>query len=603
MTDAPALPLKLFNSLTRSLEVFEPVHPGVPGDPAKPAEARVYSCGPTVYNYPHIGNMRAYVFADTLGRTLSYKGYKLTHVINITDVGHLTDDADAGEDKLEKAAAEKAQSIWDIARHYTEAYWADVKALNIRQPAHWSIATDYVPQMIEFAKAIADRHCYELDSGLYFDTTTVADYGRLAGHDPALLKIALQISDRLRNVPSDLSDAELKTYFYSAVQDFIETVEEIRETSPAKRLHSELLDILRKLPEPASPDFTNDFMKLTERFGKFLERAEGESRIDPVDGKRHPADFAIWRKTPPTETRQMEWPSPWGMGAPGWHLECSVMSEALLGFPFDIHTGGIDHREIHHPNEIAQNQAHSCSDASGARIWMHNNFLVERSGKMSKSSGEFLRVQLLIDKGYHPLAYRLMCLQAHYRSELEFSWEGLGAALTRLKRMVMGVERLKAQHLEASSSQWSPAYPAGEWTLQKFKDAMPSGSIEANNLLQFDREISNDLGAQSAMLEIELVLGPGAKKQSASDRLNTLAAIDDVLGLQLLSLSRADLRVRPKAATITEAEIEAILTRRKEARAAKDFAASDALRDELVAAGVEVMDGDPLGWDWRLNAD
>ncbi|KTE22950.1 cysteine--tRNA ligase [Sphingopyxis sp. H050] len=503
MTDAPA-PLRLFNSLTRQLEEFQPVHPG---------EARVYSCGPTVYNYPHIGNMRAYVFADTLGRTLSFKGYKLTHVINITDVGHLTDDADAGEDKLEKAAAEKAQSIWDIARHYTEAYWADVKALNIRQPAHWSIATDYVPQMIEFAKAIADRHCYELESGLYFDTTTVADYGRLARHGTD----------------------------------------------------------------------------------------EGESRIDPVDGKRHPADFAIWRKTPAGETRQMEWDSPWGKGAPGWHLECSVMSEALLGFPFDIHTGGIDHREIHHPNEIAQNQAHSCSDASGARIWMHNNFLIERSGKMSKSAGEFLRLQLLIDKGYHPLAYRLMCLQAHYRSELEFSWEGLGAALTRLKRIVMGVQRLKTQHKEKYGAEWSPLHPPGEWTLQKFKSAMTDDFAQSNNLLQFDREISNDLGAQSALLEIELVLGPGAEKQSASDRLNTLAAIDDVLGLSICTISRTDLRVRPKAAKITEDEIETLLAKRKEARAIKDFATSDKLRDELVAAGVEVMDGDPLGWDWRLE--
>ena len=164
MTDTP--PLQLFNSLTRQLETFQPVHPG---------EARVYTCGPTVYNYPHIGNMRAYVFADVLGRTLSWKGYKLTHIINITDVGHLTDDADAGEDKMEKMAAEKAQSIWDIAQHYTQAYWADVKALNIRQPAKWSIATDYIDEMIDFAKSIADKHCYELDSGLYFDVSTIED--------------------------------------------------------------------------------------------------------------------------------------------------------------------------------------------------------------------------------------------------------------------------------------------------------------------------------------------------------------------------------------------------------------------------------------------
>ena len=487
MTDAP---LKLFNSLTRSLEVFEPVHPG---------EARVYTCGPTVYNYPHIGNMRAYVFADVLGRTLGWKGYKLTHVINITDVGHLTDDADAGEDKMEKMAAEKAQSIWDIAEHYKQAYWADVRALNIRQPAQWTVATDYVPQMIQFAKGIADKHCYELESGLYFDVSTVADYGRLA------------------------------------------------------RAQTE----------------------------------EGEGRIEAVEGKRNAADFAIWRKTPPGETRQMEWDSPWGRGAPGWHLECSVMSGEVLGFPFDIHTGGIDHREIHHPNEIAQNQAHCCTNGlddprnSGARIWMHNNFLVERSGKMSKSSGEFLRLQLLIDKGYHPLAYRLMCLQAHYRSELEFSWDGLGAALTRLKRMVMAVAAIKAN---------AP---------KNVPDAEMGALLDHISRRDFNDELSADLNTASALPILEEVIG--SKHLSVDQKLLLVSEMDAVLGLNLLSLTRADLRIRPKSARLTEDEIEAALARRKEARAAKDFAASDAIRDELAAQGVEVMDGDPLGWEWKLG--
>jgi cysteinyl-tRNA synthetase len=508
-----AAPLTLFNSLTRQIETFEPVHPG---------EARVYSCGPTVYNYPHIGNMRAYVFADILGRTLTWKGYALTHVINITDVGHLTDDADAGEDKLEKAAAERAQSIWDIARHYTEAYWADIKALNIRQPAHWSIATEYVPAMIEFARSIAERHCYELEGGLYFDVSTVADYGRLA--------------------------------------------------------------------RAATDD-------------------EGEGRIDPVAGKRHAADFAIWRKTPPGETRQMEWDSPWGRGAPGWHLECSVMSGQLLGFPFDIHTGGIDHREIHHPNEIAQNQAFCCTNGldvpanSGARLWMHNNFLVERSGKMSKSSGEFLRLQLLIDKGYHPLAYRMMCLQAHYRSELEFSWEGLGAALTRLKRMVIAVEQLKARHAELGSASIVPAGAAaveqGQWTLKRVQGDEELMMAQGVNLTVFDEALSTDLGTPEALTDIDLVLA--AKKQPPSIRLKAIAAMDTVLGLDLLNIKRADLRIRPKSATIDEAEIESAMERRKAARAEKDFATSDAIRDELAAQGVEVMDGDPLGWEWKLG--
>ena len=481
MTDTP---LKLFNSLTRELEEFIPVHPG---------EARVYSCGPTVYNYPHIGNMRAYVFADILGRTLSWKGYDLTHIINITDVGHLTDDGDAGEDKMEKMAAQKAQSIWDIAKHYTEAYWADVKALNIREPAKWSVATDYIDEMIDFAKGIADKHCYELDSGLYFDVSTVADYGRLA-------------------------------------------------------------------------------RAVTE---------EGEGRIDTVEGKRNAADFAIWRKTPAGETRQMEWDSPWGKGAPGWHLECSVMGEKLLGFPFDIHTGGIDHREIHHPNEIAQNQAFcGCGGLdeathSGAKIWMHNNFLVERSGKMSKSSGEFLRLQLLVDKGYHPLAYRMMCLQAHYRSELEFSWEGLGAALTRLKRIVMAVERLK----DAASG--APDHTKFAPLREKFAAAM-----------------ADDLNTPIALVALEEALA--VKKVDAGVKRAVIEEMDAVLGLGLFDLSRGDLRLRPRDATITEEEIEAELIRRKEARVAKDFTTSDAIRESLGEKGVEVMDGDPVGWDWKL---
>ncbi len=484
--------LDLFNSLTRKLEPFTPVHAG---------EARVYTCGPTVYNYPHIGNMRAYVFADTLGRVLSYKGYKLTHVINITDVGHLTDDADAGEDKMEKMAAEKAQSIWDIAKHYTQAYWDDIKALNIRQPAHWPIATEYVPAMIAFAKSIADKHCYELESGLYFDTSTVANYGALA------------------------------------------------------RARTE----------------------------------DGEGRIEEVEGKRHAADFAIWRKTPAGETRQMEWDSPWGKGAPGWHLECSVMSEALLGLPFDIHTGGIDHREIHHPNEIAQNQARCGGNHNGAQFWMHNNFLIDRSGKMSKSSGEFLRVQLLIDKGFHPLAYRLMCLQAHYRSELEFSWEGLQAALVRLKRMVMAVATLNDQMASLDDAALSEPIVFGD----------PNTDVLALLLHDFNLSMSDDLDTPNALVYFENTLG--YKKSDVRKWHHAIERMDAVLGLNVLSLTRQDLRIRPKAAVITEAEIEAALLLRKEARAEKDFAKSDAIRDDLIAKGVEVMDGDPLGWDWKLD--
>ncbi len=478
-------PLKLFNSLTRSIEEFVPVHAG---------EARVYSCGPTVYNYQHIGNMRAYVFADTLGRTLQWKGLKLTHVINITDVGHLTSDADEGEDKMEKMAARQGKSAWDIAKFYQEDFERDLERLNVQPKIH-PRATEYVEEMIAWGKQVADKHCYQCDTGLYFDVTTVEDYGRLA-----------------RAVTED-----------------------------------------------------------------------GEGRIDTVEGKRNAADFAIWRKTPAGETRQMEWDSPWGKGAPGWHLECSVMGEKLLGFPFDIHTGGIDHREIHHPNEIAQNQAFcgcgGLSDAanSGARFWMHNNFLVERSGKMSKSSGEFLRLQLLLDKGFHPLAYRMMCLQAHYRSELEFSWDGLLAALTRLKRIVMIAERL------------ADAEPVEGPVHQKFAPALE----------KFGEAISDDLNTAVALTALEDALA--VKKVDQGVKRSVIEQMDAVLGLGIFGLTRADLRVAPKDAQLTEADVDEALARRKAARAEKDFALSDKIRDELAAKGVDVMDGDPLGWDWKLG--
>jgi cysteinyl-tRNA synthetase len=470
--------LTLFNSLTRAPEPFNPIHPD---------DVRVYTCGPTVYNYQHIGNMRAFLFADTLVRTLRWKGYSVRHVINITDVGHLTSDADAGDDKMEAAATREGRSIWDIAAHYTAAFKADVARLNIVPPTLWSVATDHIGDMIAFAEGIAERHCYQLPDGLYFDVSTVPDYGRLA-----------------------------------------------RATEEA-----------------------------------------GEGRIAPVAGKRHPQDFAIWRTSPPGEQRQMEWHSPWGRGAPGWHLECSVMSRKHLGLPFDIHTGGIDHREIHHPNEIAQNQAFcGCAD-TGARLWMHNNFLVERDGKMSKSKGEFLTLQALIDRGFHPLSYRLMCLQAHYRSEVEFSWEGLAAAQTRLQRLAHAIAGLRIR-----------------------PEAKP-GASAADYRKRLDEAMSDDLGTPRALPVLDELLAD--KRIAPAERFTALADFDAVLGLNLASLRREDLRVRPVAATLSEADVEARLAARREARAARDFARSDAIRDELAGAGVEVMDGDPLGWDWRVS--
>jgi cysteinyl-tRNA synthetase len=500
----PAPPLVLFNSLTRSTETFAPIDP---------AMVKIYSCGPTVYNFAHLGNLRAYVFTDTLRRAINWKGWNATHVINITDVGHLTSDADEGDDKMELAAKAQARTIWEVAAFYTEAFKADIARLGILPPTIWSVATDHIQDMIAFARRIDDAGAtYALDSGLYFDVAKVPEYGRLAG---------------------------------------------------------------------ARPD-------------------EAVGRIDTVEGKRNPADFAIWRKSPQDSTRQMEWESPWGIGAPGWHLECSVMSMKYLGEQFDIHTGGIDHREIHHCNEIAQNQAFTGSSRTGANLWMHNNFLVDRGGKMSKSKGGFATLQSVIDRGAHPLAYRLLCLSAHYRSELEFSPENLGAALTRLKRLVMATGQLREK---AGTAEWmrvvaeAGASKGASFAYQRnvIEDGLPADA--AALIARFDEAVSADLMIPQALPLLEEALG--SKAWSADVRLRVLASMDLVLGLGLLSLDRAALRIRPAGAEIAEADIEVQLAERQAARAARDFATSDAIRDALTASGVELMDGDSLRWEWR----
>ncbi|MDO6413157.1 cysteine--tRNA ligase [Sphingomonas sp. BIUV-7] len=497
-------PLVLFNSLTRATEEFRPIDP---------AMVRLYSCGPTVYNFAHLGNLRAYVFTDTLRRTLNWKGWATTHVINITDVGHLTSDADAGEDKMEAAAQAQSRSIWDVAAFYTDAFKADLSALNVMSPSLWSVATDHIQDMIAFATALEARgSTYRLDGGLYFDTTTVPDYGRLAGSRPD------------------------------------ETI----------------------------------------------------GRIADVEGKRHPADFAIWRSSPPGVVRQMEWQSPWGPGAPGWHLECSVMSLKYLGAQFDIHTGGIDHREIHHCNEIAQNQAYNDSAATGANLWLHNNFLVDRDGKMSKSKGGFATLSGLQDRGVHPLAYRLLCLSSHYRSELEFSTDALAAALVRLKRLVLAIGQLKDK---AGPLPW--LLPALEMTatrgaslaFQRATIEAPLGDKARALVEAFDAALSADLMTPQALPLLDEALT--MKSLDAEERLRIAASFDMALGLNLMTVDRRALAPRPAAAILTAEQVEAVLDRRRTARETKDYGTSDALRDELVAGGVDVMDGDALRWEWR----
>jgi cysteinyl-tRNA synthetase len=497
-------PLTLFNSLTRSIAPFVPIDAKM---------VRLYSCGPTVYSTAHLGNLRAYVFTDTLRRVLNWKGYATTHVINITDVGHLTSDADAGDDKMELAAQKSGTTIWDVAARYTRLFKDDLKALGILDPSIWSVATDHIQDMIAFAQALEDHGAtYELDGGLYFDVSKVPDYGRLAG-------------------------------------------------------------------QHGGPEI---------------------GRIETVEGKRHAADFAIWRKSAPGEHRQMEWLSPWGPGAPGWHLECSVMSIKYLGEQFDIHTGGIDHREIHHCNEIAQNQAFNESAKTGANVWMHNNFLVDRTGKISKSKGGVATLGALIARGVHPLAYRLLCLGAHYRSELEFSLEAVAAALTRLKRLVMTIAALKAE-ASLDDAVLRPSREAGfgkgapfDWQRHQWEGGL-SPDAQAF-IVRFDEALAADLMIPQALPVLDSVL---ASSLPASEKLRLVGSFDLALGLGLLDLDRRTLSVRPEDAELADVEVEALLVDRQDARAAKDFAAADTARDRLKAAGIEIMDGDPLRWEWR----
>lgn len=474
-----ARPLRLFNTLRREVSVFEP---------RNPPDVAMYSCGPTVYADQHIGNMRAYVFADTVKRVLRWKGYTVRHVINITDVGHLTSDADEGDDKLELAARREHRTIWEIAEHYTVAFKQDLRRLRVLPPDLWSTATDHIPQMIAFAQEL-DRSgwCYRLPSGLYFDTSRDEDYGKLAR-----------------------------------------------------------LDV-----------------------GGQLEGA----RVEAVEGKRNAADFAVWRTADPREKRQMVWDSPWGAGAPGWHLECSAMAIEHLGRHFDIHTGGVDHIPIHHTNEIAQSEAFLGDGEEWVTWWLHGEFINLQGAKISKSTGGGVLVGDLVDHGYHPLVYRYLLLQAHYRSQIEFSWEALSGARTGLRRLI---ERY-------ASARVAPAPALNE-------DAR-------THLDDFDAAVCDDLNTAKALA----VVVAASRCESLPDaQLSALAReFDAVLAIGLTDLSPADLDVKRDDCEVTDADIHTLMAERSTARISKDFARSDELRDRLAKLGVAVKDHADGTSTWR----
>lgn len=470
-------PLRLFNTLGGKLEEFVSLEPGT---------ARVYACGPTVYAYQHIGNLRAYVFEDTLRRVLEWKGYQVAQVMNITDVGHLTSDMDAGKDKLELASEREHRSVWDIAAHYTDAFMHDLEELRVRPPSVWAKATDHIEEMIAFARVLEEKgYAYKLGAGLYFDTTKVPDYGKLAPLD--------------------------------------------------------------------------------------LEGLQEGARVAPVLGKRHPADFALWRASPKDARRLMEWDSPWGKGAPGWHLECSAMSMKYLGERFDLHAGGVDHIPVHHTNEIAQSEAYI--GGPWVPFWLHNEFINLRGAKISKSKGGTLLLSDLERRGFHPLSYRYLLLSSRYRNQAEFTWDGLEGARAAHRRLLQRVrERV----------------PAGGHPLTYAEAADQLSDARRSHLTQLDEAVSADLNTPQALAVLtQLSRDP---KLAAGDLAVLISAAEALVALGLLDLVPEDLDAPPADVGLSPAEIEGLLEERTQARRRGDFAAADVIRDRLDKIGIELRD-------------
>ncbi len=463
--------LFLYNSRTRRKERFEPIHPG---------EARVYSCGPTVYSPQHIGNLRPYLFADILVRALRAHDLRVLHVINITDVGHLTDDADSGEDKMELAARRTGRRAEEIAAEYTEQWLHDRRRLNCADPDVLCKASEHISLQIEMIEQLeAKGVTYRLPDGIYFDVSKFPHYTELARLD--------------------------------------------------------------------------------------LERQVGGLRIGEVEGKRHPADFALWKFAAEGVRRQQEWDSPWGRGFPGWHIECSAMSTHYLGRQFDIHTGGVDHLPVHHTNEIAQSEV-ALDVHPWVRLWMHEEFLDFQGEKMSKSRGKVYVLQDLVDAGFLPLAFRYFFLQAHYRKQQTFTDEAMAAADRGYRRLVAQAQALAHE-----------------------------GAVGPDALMQERREafwtaVDDDLNAPRALAVATQVARDEALSEPARRQL--LEEFDRWLGLDLLT---AEL---PGAVRESDPEIDRRVALREEARRARDFATADRLREELAAEGIVVEDT-PEGPVWR----
>ena len=442
--------LKVYNTLSRKKEIFKPI---------KDKKVGLYTCGPTVYWYQHIGNLRSYIFSDTLKRTLEYNGYKVKHVMNVTDVGHLTSDADTGEDKIEKAAKKEKKSAKEISNFYWKIFKEDFKKLNIIEPNIWSKASEHIKDQIELIKRLEKKgYTYKTKDGLYFDTSKLKDYGKLA---------------------------RLKT-----------------------------------------------------------EKLKAGARIK-IKEKKNKTDFALWKFSEKPGERQQEWKSPWGVGFPGWHIECSTMSMKYLGESFDIHTGGEDHISLHHTNEIAQSEA-----ATGKKFvnyWLHGAFLIFRGEKISKSKGGLCTISELEKKEFAPLSYRYFVLNTHYRNPLEFSFKNLESAQNSYKRLKNIISEIKDDKKE-----------------------------NKKYLEQFEKAINNDLNTPEALSVLWNLL----RDKKAEGKMRTIREMDEVLGLNLLKKEKLSIPIK----------IKKLVQKREKCRKEQKWQESDKIRKEIERLGYRVED-------------
>ena len=467
----------LYNSLTHKKELFVPNHPD---------QVKMYTCGPTVYHYAHIGNLRSYIMEDVLEKSLRYLGYNVKRVMNITDVGHLASDADTGEDKMLKGARREHKTVMEIAQFYTDAFFSDCDKLNIKRPDVVEPATNCIPEYINMVSTLLDKGCAYIAGGnVYFDTSTLKEYYVFNDHDQEDLAVGVR-----------------------------EGVEE-----------------------------------------------------DP--NKRNKNDFVLWFTKSKFEDQALKWDSPWGVGYPGWHIECSCISMKHLGEDLDIHAGGIDNAFPHHTNEIAQSESYL--GHKWCNYWFHVHHLNTETGKMSKSKGEFLTLSLLESKGYDPMAYRLFCLQSHYRRNLVFSWENLDNAAAAYQKLIAKIASLN---------------PKGEVSMETFEGLKQ----------RFVSALNADLNTSLAVTAVYDVL---KAKCNDATKVALLKDFDSVLSLNLLPAAEKYRQEQKKEeAEESDPEIEALIAARTKAKKEKNFAEADMIRDELRFRHIEIIDT-PQGTKWR----